>query len=182
MEKPSSTLTRDEQIVVLLQRKDQAVIRLIYEQYSHNLFNIIYRIVKDHNMAQDVFQEVMVKIWKKGDYYDREKGSLYTWLVSICRNAAIDKTRSREYIKAMQTSSPDSLQDRPKLAKATEDRLEDVRELIKQLPKKQKDIVDMAYFQGYTQEEISKKLSIPLGTVKTRIRLALKHLRKVVQA
>ena len=63
-------------------------------------------------MAQDVFQEVMVKVWKKGHYYERTKGSLYTWLVSVCRNAAIDKTRSREFIKAMKTASPEEILER----------------------------------------------------------------------
>ena len=178
MANSSSTNTHEERIISLLQQNDQGVIKMIYEHYSQNLFNVIYRVVKDQNMAEDVFQEVMIKIWKKGHYFDRKKGSLYTWLVRVCKNAAIDKTRSKEFIKARNTQSPQELNgentDRSK------DNHEQVQEMLTHLPEKQKHIVDMAYFQGYTQEEIAKKLEIPLGTVKTRIRLALKHLRKIV--
>ncbi|MEL6252866.1 MAG: RNA polymerase sigma factor [Bacteroidota bacterium] len=177
----SSAITPDEKIIELLQRNDQKVIQLIYERYSHNLFNIIYRVVKNQSMAQDVFQEVMVKVWKKGHYYERSKGSLYTWLVSVCRNAAIDKTRSREFIKAMNTASPEEFVERNEHSEQKVEKQEQVQEMLRHLPEKQKLIVDMAYLQGYTQEEISKKLDIPLGTVKTRIRLALKHLRNIVQ-
>lgn len=173
-----STNTQEERIISLLKQNDQGVIQLIYEQYSHNLFNVIYRVVKDQNMAEDVFQEVMIKIWRKGHYFDRSKGSLYTWLVRVCKNAAIDKTRSKEYIKASKTSHPEEM--RVEHTETKDANQEKVQEMLTQLPEKQKRIVDMAYFQGYTQEEIAKKLEIPLGTVKTRIRLALKHLRKIV--
>lgn len=179
MAKSSSTQTTDEQIISLLKQNDPEVIKLIYKQYSHNLYNIIYRVLKDQEIAQDVFQEVMIKIWKKGHYFDSGKGSLYTWLVSVCRNAAIDKTRSKEFIKAKKTSSSEEIREKDTDSRHIEK--EQVEEMLMKLPEKQKIIVDMAYFQGYTQEEIAKRLAIPLGTVKTRIRLAIKHLRKVVE-
>ena len=106
---------------------------------------------------------------------------MYTWLVSVCRNAAIDKTRSREFIKAMKTASSEEIGERNEHSEQKVEKQEQVQEMLKRLPEKQKLIVDMAYLQGYTQEEIAKKLDIPLGTVKTRIRLALKHLRNIVQ-
>ncbi|MEL6675926.1 MAG: RNA polymerase sigma factor [Bacteroidota bacterium] len=183
LEKVSTTLSQEQHIVHLLKKQDQRVIELIYTRYSHNLFNVILRIVKDQGMAQDVFQETIIKIWKKGHFYDRAKGSLYTWLVSICKHAAIDKTRSREYKQAIRTAAPEEIcapvaADPHKL----NDQQAHLKQMLTNLPAHQRQIIDMAYFQGFTQEEIAHKLGIPKGTVKSRIRLALNQLRKVMHA
>lgn len=143
--------------------------------------NIILRVVKDEAMAQDVLQEALVKFWKNGSSYDKDKGSLFTWLTRISRNAAIDKTRTKDF-RLTETSRTavdlvsisDTISD-----KSDVDQLV-MKQLIDQLPEIQRELIDLAYFQGYTQKEISDNLEMPLGTVKTRIRLAIKHLRSII--
>ena len=170
----------DKQIVSLLQAKDKRALHLIYEHYAPVLINVILRVVCDKPMAEDVFQEALLKVWKNSHSYNAEKGSLFTWLTRVCRNAAIDKTRSKDF---RQTEKSKTAVDLVSIA-GLSDR-EDVEhlymhQLVDQLPVIQRKLIDLAYFQGYTQKEIAEKLDMPLGTVKTRIRLALKHLRSII--
>ena len=170
---------REEQLINMLHTKDEAVIDHIYQYYSHNLFNVILRIVKQEGIAQDVFQEAMVKIWKNGPTYNRSKGSLYTWLLTICRNAAIDKTRSKEFKRQEKTEKEPYIVDREvSIVQAVDHELSHVKEWVAKLPEAKRQLIEMSFFQGYTHEEIAKQLNIPLGTVKTRIRSAIKLLRK----
>ncbi len=173
----------EEEIVQLLENQDERVIKLIYEEYAHILFNIIYRIVKNEEIAQDVFQEALLKIWRKGSLYQPQKGSLFTWVVSICKNAAIDKTRSRDFKQSQRAQQRESL-DKYEYQQETQSphNEEDahLKEVLNQLPDQYKLLIDMSFFQGYTHEEIAQKLDIPLGTIKTRIRTAIKKLRKLL--
>ncbi len=170
----------EEEIRSMLRHQDERVIPLLYSQYSHILFNVILRIVKYEDLAQDVFQEALMKIWKKGHMYDAKKGSLFTWMVSISRNSAIDATRSKAYkLRERQIQNETELGEEP-LSIAESHEVTQLQEVIKLLPPHQKLLIDLSYFQGYTHEEISKKLDIPLGTVKTRIRSAIKKLRKLL--
>lgn len=171
----------EEQIIYLFKDRDKKAISLVFENYGSVLQNIILRIVKDEAMAQDVLQEALLKIWKNAGTYDTEKGSLFTWLTRICRNAAIDKTRTKDF-RLTETSKmavdlvsiSDTVGDESNF-----DQLY-MKQLIEQLPEKQRELIDLAYFQGYTQKEISDNLEMPLGTVKTRIRMAIKHLRSII--
>ncbi|MEM7660376.1 MAG: sigma-70 family RNA polymerase sigma factor [Bacteroidota bacterium] len=177
-----SITDQEAHIQAALQQGDQAVIRLIYEAYGRVLLQVIYRIVKEESLAQDVFQETLVKIWQKGHLYERERGSIYTWLVSVCRNAAIDKTRSRAYKKAHQTTSTDhAMQQAAGSQGGNLEQRGHVHEMVQQLPDHQRQLIEMAFFQGYTHEEIAKAVHLPLGTVKGRIRSAIKRLRNVME-
>ncbi|MEM6263063.1 MAG: sigma-70 family RNA polymerase sigma factor [Bacteroidota bacterium] len=182
MDKLTREPSTEDKIIHLLGQHDQQVIQLIYRHYGHNLFNVVYRIIRDEGSAQDVFQEVMIKIWRKGHSYTREKGSLYTWLLSVCKHAAIDYTRSKVYLDGQRHSG--SLENSTAASARVNPTAEqhELREWVQKLPEKQRVLVEMAYFQGYTHEEISEKLDIPLGTVKTRIRIAIRELRKVVKS
>ena len=171
----------EDQIICFLKDRDKEAIQLVFEHYGPVMLNIIKRVVKEHALAQDVLQEALVKVWKNATAFDAEKGSLFTWLTRICRNAAIDKTRTKDF-KQTETSRNGvdlvSISDTP----GHDNELEQLymRQLIDQLPDKQRNLIDLAYFQGYTQKEISENLELPLGTVKTRIRLAIKHLRSII--
>lgn len=171
----------ENRIICFLKERDKEAIRLVFEHYGPVMLNIIKRVVKEHALAQDVLQDALVKVWKNSTAFDSEKGSLFTWLTRICRNAAIDKTRTKDF-KQTETSRNGvdlvSISDTP----GHDNELEQLymRQLIDQLPDKQRNLIDMAYFQGYTQKEISENLEMPLGTVKTRIRLAIKHLRSII--
>lgn len=171
----------EERIVYLLNDRDRKAITLIFDNYGSLLLNIIKRVINDPLMAEEVLQKVLLKIWRNADAYDHAKGSLFTWLVSISRNAAIDQTRTKDF--RLTKESERSLELVSIYNKSDEnDELEKmyVKQLLNQLPNVQKKLIDLSYFGGYTHQEIAQKLNMPLGTVKTRIRLAIKHLRSVV--
>ena len=176
-----TNIQTEAEIIQLLNQKDERGVAMIYDHYAPMMYNVIYRVVRNEAMAQEVFQDAMVKIWNKGDTFSSDKGRLFSWLVSICRNLAIDKTRSREFKQGMKTERQDYLVDSVK-----EPRYENaydyltLNKMIKQLPDNYRILIELSFFQGYTHEEIAKKMEIPLGTVKTRIRAAVKKLRKLM--
>lgn len=134
-------------------------------------------------MAEEVLQDVFLKIWDKIENYDSAKGKLFTWMLNLARNLAIDKTRSKEIKKERKTSDIDNLVhsiDRREFVEQTSDSI-GVRDILNGLPEEQKFVVEHLYFKGYSQSELADEFSIPLGTVKTRLRLAMKQLRSIVQ-
>ena len=171
----------DEELVSSLISKDRDAMGILYDKYSGFLFGVISRIIQNESTAEDVLQEAFVKIWKNILSYDQNKGKLITWMANISRNLAIDKIRSKGYKNSKQN------QDIENYVNIIEDKRNDtfkpenigVREMLEKLLPEQKIIIDMVYFQGYTQSDVSEKLGIPLGTVKTRIRSAISHLRKL---
>ncbi len=171
----------EEEIVYRLRDRDKEAIRLIFDNYGPVLLNIIMRVVKDEAMAQDVLQEALLKFWKNGSSYDSEKGSLFTWLTRIARNAAIDKTRTKDFrLTETSRTAVDLVSISDSVGQESDlDQLY-MKQMIDQLPEVQRELIDLAYFQGYTQKEISDNLEMPLGTVKSRIRLAIKHLRSII--
>lgn len=171
----------EDHIVYLLKEKDKKAIQLIFEHYGPVLLNIILRIVRDRPMAQDTFQEALLKIWKSGQSYKPENGSLFTWLTRVCKNAAIDKTRSKDFKLSERSITSVDLVSISGVAVHQEgtEKLY-LRQLLGQLPTVQQKLIDLAYFQGYTQKEIAKFMDMPLGTVKTKIRMAIKNLRSII--
>jgi RNA polymerase sigma factor (sigma-70 family) len=143
------------------------------------LYGVILRIVKKEEVAEEVLQDVFLKVWDRFANYDAEKGKLFTWLVNIARNQAIDKTRSREISKEQKTSGIENLVSRIDNEEFIEQQIEGigVQDILKDLPEEQRFVVDHLYFKGYTQSELAEEFNIPLGTVKTRLRLAMQQLR-----
>lgn len=167
-------------LVWQLRRRYQSAFVYLYDYYAGALLSVISAIVIDKELANDVLQEVFVKIWKQAENYDDSKGRLFTWMANIARNAAIDTTRSknfknsqknRELTETVYTSEEISIQ-------IPVDRI-GIRKMVHQLNDAQKVLVELSYFQGYTQDEIAKMLNIPLGTVKTRLRAALIQLKQL---
>lgn len=173
--------SEQELVSQLLQRDDQAF-SYLYNNYSPALFGVINQIISSKEAAADVLQDVFVNIWRKIGLYDDTKGRLFTWMLNIARNAAIDKLRSR--------SHQDSLKNQPLTenvntitANSAANPLQNDIGLRKQVGKLQEEyrvLIDLSYYQGFTHEEISKILNLPLGTVKTRIRSALTQLRTMI--
>lgn len=120
-----------------------------------------------------------MKIWDKFPSYDESKGKLFTWMVNVARNQAIDKTRSRELKKEQKTRGFENIVGNIDRTDYTEQRIEGIgiRDLLKTLPEEQRFVVDHLYLKGYSQSELAEEFNIPLGTVKTRLRLAMQHLR-----
>jgi RNA polymerase sigma factor (sigma-70 family) len=166
-------------LVDRLRSRDRAALEYLYDNYSGALYGVIVRIVKKEEIAEEVLQDVFLKIWDRFSGYDAEKGKLFTWLVNIARNQAIDKTRSREISKEQKTGGLENFVSRIDNEEFIEQQIEGigVKDILKDLPEEQRFVVDHLYFKGYTQSEVAEEFNIPLGTVKTRLRLAMQQLR-----
>lgn len=169
----------EETLVVALRKKDRGAFEYLYDHYSGALLGVISRIIKREEIADEVLQDVFLKIWDRIQTYDPSKGRLFTWMLNIARNQAIDKTRSKEYSKAKKTGDIENYVNRIDHEEYVEQKVETIglQELLNALPEDQRFIIDQHYLKGYTQAEISEEFNLPLGTVKTRMRLALKELR-----
>lgn len=176
-----STIRYNEtELIGRLQAHDQAAFSYLYDHYSKALFTIIYQVVQHTEVAEDVLQEVFVKIWQNVRTYDASKGRLYTWMLNIARNSAIDRTRSKEFNK--QSKTTELTENVYEEKGGVQSPINDIglKKTIERLPEESRRLLELSYFQGYTQDEIAKMLGIPLGTVKTRIRSTLLQLRKLV--
>lgn len=179
MYKTLSTITEKE-LVGLLKNKDKKGFELLYDNYSRVLYGIVLKIVHSESLAEDVLQDAFVKIWKNIDAYDVSKGTLFTWLLNVCRNTAIDRLRSQSYKHTNKIQSLDnhvSMMDGQSQTQSAVDHI-GLDKVVDTLKPEQKIIIDYIYFKGFTQAEVAEELNIPLGTVKTRVKSAINHLRE----
>lgn len=179
----SQPTTSEEELVQRLRARDETALTLFYDRYAAALFGVISRIVKADDVAEDVLQEALVKIWNSFPTYDGNKGRLFTWVLNISRNLAIDKIRSRQHRVGTRTHGLDDSLTAQRLPAADSFRPEHIglREIVQTLVPDQRQIIDLLYFGGYTQSEVAEELSLPLGTVKTRARTAIKLLSKLMR-
>jgi len=173
----------EEQLVSLLKQKDTHAFEYLYDNYSPALNGIIYKMTEDKELAEDILQEAFLKIWNNFTSYTAEKGRLFTWMLNLTRNLTIDHLRSKGYKKQQKIYTDDKSVDSIKDGTDMMGRMDamGIRKHLINLKEDEKKIIDLAYFDGFTQDEISKKLGIPLGTVKTRMRSAIIRLRQVLQ-
>ena len=172
----------EQELVHSLSQRDEKAFGYLYDNYSGALFSIINQIIPEKETASDVLQEVFINIWKKIDSYDAGKGRLFTWMLNIARNAGIDKLRSRSYRDGMKNQPlPNDVNSyaNQSVKMVTDDY--GLRKQVNKLREEQRVLIELSYFQGFTHDEISKAMGIPLGTVKTRIRNALIELRTLVK-
>lgn len=168
----------EKEIVSLLKDGDKKAITLLYENYADALYGVIKKVISDDDTAQDVLQESFVKIWRYAKKYDASKAKLFTWLYRIAYNSAIDKVRSyknkQDKEVQIETSS---------VYKITSNELnQDVLDLRKHLgviDEKYQIVINALFFEGMTQQEASEELSIPLGTIKSRLKIGLRELKKI---
>lgn len=155
----------------------------LYDHYSGALYGAIYRIIRKEEIAEEVLQDVFLKIWDKIESYDAAKGRLFTWMLNLAKNQAIDKTRSKEISRENKTGGLENFVSGVNKGEFVEQHIEaiGVRDILTGLPTDQKFIVEHLYFKGYSQSELAEEFNIPLGTVKTRLRLAMKQLRSVIK-
>ncbi len=174
----------ETELVASLQKKDEQALEYLYDNYSPALFGIILQIVDDRETAEDLLQEVFIKIWKNISSYDPSKGRLYTWLLNIARNASIDALRSKNFKKSNQNRPLDKSVGYLNRNFRTESFTDGIgiKKMVDMLKPELKMVIDLLYFKGYTQSEVAQEFSIPLGTVKTRTRIALIELRKLAGA
>jgi len=170
--------TIEKEIVSLLERGDKKAINLLYENYADTLYGVIKKIITDDDTAQDVLQESFVKIWRYSKKYDATKAKLFTWLYRIAYNTAIDKVRS------LKTKSDNEVQiETSSVYKITSNELNqdvlDIKKHLETLDEKYQIVLHALFFEGMTQQEASEELDIPLGTIKSRLKIGLRELKKI---
>jgi len=169
----------ESHIVALLHERNRDAIALLYDRFGPTLYGIVLRIVHSKELAEDVVQDAFVKAWRHGHTYDPQKGTLFTWLLNIARNAAIDKTRTAAFKRNLRQQPIDNgmCNDAGHSVEQRPDHI-GLDNIVNELEEKHRVIIDLIYFQGFTHTEVTDHLKIPLGTVKTRLRIALRELRK----
>lgn len=173
----------EHDLVEGLRNKKQSALDYLYDHYSGALYGVVFRILKKEEVSEEVLQDVFLKIWNKIDAYDSSKGKLFTWMLNIARNQAIDKTRSKEMNKGKKTDDIDYLVNKIDTRDNAELQIDAIglKEILMELSEDQRFIVDQLYLKGYTQSEVAEEFNIPLGTVKTRLRSAMIELRSILK-
>ena len=173
----------DEELMPLIGAKDPEAFAVFYDRHGGVAYSRAYRIVGERAAAEDVTQEAFISVWRSGARFDRARGSVRSWMLSIVRNRAIDALRSRAG-KAPKLSFDDDaiLEQRPAEELTEEEAIRretagEVRGAIGGLPGEQAKVIELAYFGGFSQSEIARMLGVPLGTVKGRMRLGLEKIR-----
>jgi RNA polymerase sigma-70 factor (ECF subfamily) len=169
----------EKELVQLLNKKDNSAFGYLYDNYSASLYGVVFKILdKDQETAQNVFQEIFIKICNSIVAFDPSKGTLFTWMLNVTRNTALLKKKSfmLNSIHSINNNvNTDDNQDYYNLVREKTG----VLEIAKPLKTDYKTIIDMAYFGGYVQNEISVKLNIPPDTVKTQMHVALAEFRRI---
>ncbi|MES2418404.1 MAG: sigma-70 family RNA polymerase sigma factor [Bacteroidota bacterium] len=170
----------EEELISKLKNRDTLAIRALYDMYSGALFGVISRLVSQTEIAEDLLQETFIKIWNAAESYDSSKGRLFTWMMNIARNLAIDKLRSKDFKNGIKNQDIDNnvdFIDAQKEVTFNADLL-GLKDMVDALKPEFNKVLNMVYFKGYTHAEAAEELNLPLGTVKTRVRMAILQLRK----
>lgn len=172
-----------EELLPLILKKDDKAFTTLYNMYYKSLYSVIANLIREQEEAEDVLQEVFVKIWKNIATYNESKGRFYTWIVNIARNTAIDTLRSKSFNNSQKNLSSDNfvhlLDDINKLANRID--TIGIQDFVQKLKPKCIQLIELLFFQGYTQQEASDALEIPLGTVKTQNRNCMNDLRNYLK-
>ena len=171
--------------VTVLQRiaqKDQSALSALYDRYHKILFAFTFRILHFHEETEEVVADVFVQVWRTAQTYDPQKAKVDTWLFMLTRSRALDRLRYRtrrgkeqEIAKDMPTTTPSLEQEL-----LVQDRINRIKQALAQLPAEQRQVLEMSYFDGLSHLEMALKINVPLGTIKTRIRLGIIKLKQIL--
>ena len=172
----------DADLVSRLQRRDPQALAELYDRYGRLAYSLIVRVVRDGALAEDLVQETFLRVWNRAQGFDAQRGALGPWLLAVARNRAIDYLRStggreRNAIELDECGHPSLYIDMERDILAS-DKVRLIRAALEQLAPKQREVIELAYFEGLTQTEMAVRMGEPLGTVKTWVRAALKNLRE----
>ena len=173
----------DEELIADLGRGDAEALGLLYDRYRRLAMAVAYRIVEDATAAEDCLQDAFLQVWRNHASFHPERGSVKSWLLTIVRNAAVDRHRGREG-RARQDRPIDEVEyllgenDDPHQQAVDSMQAEQIQTAIRSLPDEQRDAITLAFFNGLTHQEIAERMGVPLGTVKGRMRLGLKKMRQ----
>ena len=177
----------DEMLIRAIARGAVWPMEPLYQRYNRILYSIVYRMISDPQLTEDLLQDVFVSVWKRATSYSPQLGTVRSWLISIAHNRTIDHlrvVRRRSILKEVtwedverdeSTAQPDAWDGAWQSIQS-----EQVREALMRLPTEQRMVIELAYFQGWTHSEIAEGCQIPLGTVKARMRLGIMHLKRVL--
>ncbi|MGA7236517.1 MAG: sigma-70 family RNA polymerase sigma factor [Bryobacteraceae bacterium] len=172
----------DAEIVVRLQRRDPQALAELYDRYGRLVYSLIVRVVRDGALAEDLVQETFLRVWNRAQGFDAQRGALGPWLLAVARNRAIDYLRSasgreRNALELEEVDHP-SLYTNMERDILASDKARVIRAALDKLAPNQREVIELAYFEGLTQTEMAERMGQPLGTVKTWVRTALKNLRE----
>jgi RNA polymerase sigma-70 factor (ECF subfamily) len=171
----------EDDLIAALKARSQKAYSILYDNYAPTLLGIICKVVRNTEDAENLLQDTFVKVWKNIDSYDAGKGRLFTWLLNIARNTAINFLRSQRSIEQtdIQTLADGVYTEGNSLTDSINVSHIGVNDTVSRLDPKLRQIIDLIYFEGYTQQEVADNLNMPLGTVKTRTRMALQQLKNL---
>src|SRR3954466_1710703 len=176
----------DEDLMQLVRRGDTIAFEVVYERHATAAFSLAYRMTGKRNVAEDVVQEAFLSLWRSGARYDRTRGSVRTWVLGIVHHRAIDALR-RSFVHDRRRASDEGIEERLEADVRTDAEVarrqeaDAVRAARQTLPGEQVQVIELAYFGGFTHTEIAEMLQVPVGTVKGRMRLGLEKLRNALR-
>jgi RNA polymerase sigma-70 factor (ECF subfamily) len=173
----------DRSLIQRLRAGDRGAFAEVYDRYSRGIYGLVLRIVRDSALAEDLLQEIFLKLWKSADTLDDAATSLGPWLIAVARNHVLDYLKSRQNRSSMQSVQLDfnEISEHLSLSEPDfvfEERARLLRKALDRLEARERRILELAYFEGLTQTEMAAVLNMPLGTVKTCVRLAIRNLKK----
>jgi len=176
---------QDSQMAAQLKRGESTAIESRYDRYGRLAYGLAFRILNDRGAAEDVVQDAFVSVWRNAAGFDTGRGSLRNWLLSIVRNRAIDRLRGGARTRnELQLEAVEPTAEMPDVWQAVASDLErkQIQEGFRELPDAQRKTLELAYFGGYTHVEIASRMQVPLGTVKSRMRIGLEKMRTFLEA
>lgn len=171
----------EEELIKAISSKSRIGAEALYHMYSGSLYGVIFKMVRNTEIAEDVLQQSFIKIWYSFEMYHAEKGRLFTWMLCISRNLALDTMRSKQYKQYLNTDPIEFYDEKNEPFQNTVLKMDIncIKRNVENLKKDHRDILNLIYFEGFTHSEVAGELHIPLGTVKTRCRIAINTLRKI---
>ncbi|MDI4649891.1 RNA polymerase sigma factor [Cohnella hashimotonis] len=177
-------IASDTEMMRRIAGRDATALEALYDRYEKSVYAFAYRFAQDAMLAEEIVQELFMRIWNQPERYDASLGKLTTWIFAVTRNIAIDQLRKRQNRTTSQTADAEQLARMPDTAGGPEEEYdakwtgEQLREALSALNPDQQQVLELIYYQGFTQHEVSERHGIPLGTVKSRVRLAMKQLKE----
>jgi RNA polymerase sigma-70 factor (ECF subfamily) len=175
----AAAIALDAELPMRLSRGDRGALKELFDRHAGQVLALAQRIVKDRSEAEDVVQETFLEVWRRAQQYDASRGQLSTWMFVIARSRAIDRVRRRRPGEATAAEQADFLAD-PFHEVQSRQVARQVLSALEALPSEQRGVIDLAFFEGLTQQEIAGRTGLPLGTVKTRMRLAMDKLARAI--
>ena len=172
-----------ESLVQKFKDKDVKAFEALYEMYNESVQGIVFNIVREQSIAEEITQDVFIKAWNNAETYSEKKGRFFTWIINIARNAAIDKIRSKNFKNNLKNLDAENFVD----IIENDDSLDSktnaigIKKFVSKLKETCIKVIELLYFKGFTQKEVSESLNIPLGTVKTRNRNCINELRTMLK-